>query len=432
MVSPMDPMTPPTVYDPFRGMDRDGRIPKVQLPEDVPRPERWRYVPEGRIKPGNALERFWVTSFVSPIVYFEQDVGLGGGVSITDIDFREQRRREFAGVFLSQTTEGQERYSVVWQRWLNHRDLPGGGVISEERSWIRAVAAYDRSLTERFYGIGADTGKGDETSYTDEKSFAQITLQASVPHVGDDVVLHLGLRGEHDNLFRGRVSSKPTTDTVYPALFAASDDHDSVWVMAALGYDRRDSQRNPYRGWVVEAGVEAAPWQEGTSGHEQGAIWNARASWMLPVPGLLHSGGDAFEENPPTDVLAIGGFVAATTGDLPFWDLPSLGGRDTLRGYIGHRFTDRAAWHASAEYRLWVVPRGFAISDSVRIERLGIAPFYDIGSVAHNVHDLGSATIHDTIGIGLRAMLERTALFRFDIGRSADGIGFNIAFGLSY
>jgi hypothetical protein len=63
------------VFDPLQGMDADGRIPKVPLPIDLPNPERWRYVPEGRLKPGNVFERFMVSSFIAPIVYYEEAVG---------------------------------------------------------------------------------------------------------------------------------------------------------------------------------------------------------------------------------------------------------------------------------------------------------------------------------------------------------------------
>ena len=86
-----------SVYDPYRGMDRDGRIPKVDKAAYVRRPERWRYVPEGRIKPGNFLERFLVSSFVVPLIFSNSDVGTGFGLALTDIDFRKQRRREFLG-----------------------------------------------------------------------------------------------------------------------------------------------------------------------------------------------------------------------------------------------------------------------------------------------------------------------------------------------
>ncbi len=416
-------------FDPFRGMDRDGRIPKVRLPADVAHPERWRYIPEGRIKPGNILQRFMVSSFITPIFYFEEAIGAGGGVSITDIDFREQRRREFAGIFAAHSTEGQERYSLVWQRWLAHRDLAGGGVIQEERTWLRGVLGYNRTLTRRFFGIGPDTHERDETSYTDESAYLQTMYQVSLPHPGDDVVGSFGVRGEHHNLARGRISGRPSTETVYPQLVADGDSIDSLWLTAGLRYDTRDSQHNPYRGWMLSALVDAAPLQ---TGEQSGAIGEVRTVGVITVPGLFHDGGSSDEENPPTDVIAIGAFVQWTMGDVPFYHLPSLGGSDTLRGYIGDRFTDRAAWHAGIEYRMWVMPRGFAISDTIRIERLGLAPFYELGSVASAVARLRDSRVHESFGVGLRAELERTAVFRCDLGWSREQFAVNVAYGLSF
>src|SRR5262249_1544840 len=207
----------PRVYDPLEGMEPSGRIPKVPLPIDLPNPERWRYIPEGRIKPGNIFERHLVSSFFTPQVFFEQAVGAGGGVALTDIDFRGQRRQEFLGAFLSYTTEGQQNYRLVWRRWLYHQDLPEGGVLLAERSLPAAAGGSQKPLTRY-------------------------------------------------------------------------------------------------------------------------------ASGSIPVPPLFHSGGHAYEENPPTDSLAFGAFVQDSAGDLAYYDLPSLGGVNTLRGYIANRFTDNSAW----------------------------------------------------------------------------------------
>ncbi|MGH2394872.1 MAG: hypothetical protein ACRDGH_15520, partial [Candidatus Limnocylindria bacterium] len=60
----------PRRHDPLQGMEPSGRIPKVPLPDDLPNPERWRYLPEGRIKPGNVFERFLVSSFVAPQFFY--------------------------------------------------------------------------------------------------------------------------------------------------------------------------------------------------------------------------------------------------------------------------------------------------------------------------------------------------------------------------
>lgn len=423
------PLLPAPVYDPSRGMDTDGRIPKVPLPVDLPEPSRWRYIPEGRIKPGNPLQRLLVSSFITPQVFFEQDVGIGGGIALTDIDFRNQRRREFLGAFLTYTSEGQQRYRLVWRRWLNHQEVADGGVLLEERSYFDAFGGYEKTLTRRFFGLGPDTHASDESSYTDEVADLGFRTALALPRAGGDWIGTFGLRSEHHNLGPGRVSGVPTTQQAYPALFRAGDANTNLVATLGLRYDTRDSQHQPYSGWRVGAAVDAPVWQ---STGDAGAVFTGHASVVFPIPPLLHRGGDDREENPPTDTLALALLVATSVGDLPFYDLPSLGGSSTLRGYIANRFTGDSAWHAAAEYRFWVLPRGFRLSPTIRIERVGLALFGEAGTVANSLPDLPSARIHGSYGIGFRVALERVALFRADLGFSPEGTNFTLSFGLPF
>ena len=147
-------------------------------------------------------------------------------------------------------------------------------------------------------------------------------------------------------------------------LFAAADGNTSLRLTTGLRYDTRDSQHQPYAGWRVGVVADTSVWQ---NTGQAGAVVAGYANVAVPLPPLFHRGGDAEEENPPTDVLAFGAEVDTTLGDLPFFALPSLGGANTLRGYIANRFTGDSAWHAAAEYRFWVIPRGFRISRSVRV-----------------------------------------------------------------
>lgn len=78
------------------------------------------------------------------------------------------------------------------------------------------------------------------------------------------------------------------------------------------------------------------------------------------------------------------------------------------------------------------MPRGFAITDSIRIERIGLAPFYELGSVADRVGKFPQARVHDSVGIGLRIGLERASVFRCDVGYSHEGSAVTIAYGLSF
>lgn len=421
------PAVPPA-HDPLQGMEPSGRIPKVPLP-DVPNPERWRYLPEGRIKPGNVFERLLVSSFIAPVFFFEQDVGAGGGIALTDIDFRDERRREFLGAFLTYTTEGQQKYRLIWRRWLHHRDLPGGGVIVEERTHLDAFGGYEKSLTRRFFGLGPNTRAGDETSYVDEVTDLGARGELALPQAGGNWIATVGARGEHHNLAPGRVSGRPTTDDVFPGLFAAGDGHASLILSAGLRYDTRDSQHQPYSGWQAGVFLDAPVWQ---STGDTGAVATAFANLALRLPPLFHGGGDEREENPPTDTLALGLAVQASAGNLPYYARPSLGGTHTLRGYIANRFTGDATWHAVAEYRFWVLPRGFAVTDTIRIERVGLALFSEAGTVADRLGELPAARIHTSYGAGLRFSLERTAMFRADVGFSREDVNVTVGFGLSF
>jgi len=416
-------------FNPSAGLEENGSIPRPDLPEDVTNPERWRYVPEGRIKPGNTIQRFAVSSFIIPSIFYEQDIGFGLGISVFDIDFREQSRREFAGTGFAYTTEGQQSFGIGWRRYLNHRKLDSGGVILEERSFLQSGAGYMRTLTRRFYGLGPDTIADEETSYTDEVSGILISFQKTLPDPGDDLMFGMGLIALHHNLTAGRVSDRPTTDVIFPGLFAEADSFDLLWVNMMLRYDTRDSQHTPYKGWMVEVGVDGVP---AMTGGGTAAIYKTSANVIQKLPGLFHNGGNPKEENPPTDVIAMGGHVYWTEGDLPFWALPSLGGSETLRGYIANRFTDRALWHASSEYRFWIFPRGFSLNDSIRVERLGMALFYDVGTVAPALDELTSAKTHDSYGLSFRFTLERLALFRADVGFSTEGTNVVVGFGNSF
>ncbi len=154
------------------------------------------------------------------------------------------------------------------------------------------------------------------------------------------------------------------------------------------------------------------------------------------VPSPFHDSGAAAgrsaEENPPTDVVALSASFAATHGELPFYSLPSLGGTNTLRGFIGNRFTGRYAWTAGAEYRFWAIPRGVRVSESFWIERLGMALFYELGSVEDDVSSLVDATIRQSWGTSFRLALERDSILRFDLGWSDEDFNVSIAYGLPF
>jgi hypothetical protein len=78
------------------------------------------------------------------------------------------------------------------------------------------------------------------------------------------------------------------------------------------------------------------------------------------------------------------------------------------------------------------IPRGFAITDTIRIEWVGMALFGEAGTVADSLDKLPDARIHTSYGVGVRFALERTAVFRADVGFSRVGVNVTVGFGLSF
>jgi hypothetical protein len=157
------------------------------------------------------------------------------------------------------------------ERW---RYVPGGGILQEERSFVRAGGGYRKTLTRRFFGIGPATDEGDETSYTDEVAFFDIGLSRSLEGELDNLVVDLGLIVEGHRLDDGHVGGDPNTEDVFP-------------------------------------------------------------TWPL-----FHDGGTDDEEHPPTDSIGFHFENRLSSGDLPFFARPSLGGSRILRGFIEGRWRE--------------------------------------------------------------------------------------------
>ena len=56
----------------------------------------------------------------------------------------------------------------------------------------------------------------------------------------------------------------------------------------------------------------------------------------------------------------------------------------------------------------------------------------EAGTVADDLPSLPESGVHYSYGIGLRASLERTAVFRADFGFSDEGFNLSVTYGLSF
>ena len=112
-------------------------------------------------------------------------------------------------------------------------------------------------------------------------------------------------------------------------------------------------------------------------------------------------------------VLAVASNIVLTDTDgnntVPFYFMPDLGGRQSLRGFRERRFRDRNSIFASAEYRweAWWA--------------LDVAVFADAGKVAARRSDINLKDLEGSYGIGFRFHTKKAFAFRLDIAHSREG-----------
>ncbi|PIR20906.1 MAG: hypothetical protein COV45_03310 [Deltaproteobacteria bacterium CG11_big_fil_rev_8_21_14_0_20_47_16] len=102
---------------------------------------------------------------------------------------------------------------------------------------------------------------------------------------------------------------------------------------------------------------------------------------------------------------------------LPFFELPSLGGANELRGYTAGRFVDKGMGILQIEQRNHIAHIDFfhrAAGD------LYIDPFFEVGQVFHETSDFAWNNLQPVGGLGFRFYIPPGMLARVDVGFSRE------------
>ena len=111
-------------------------------------------------------------------------------------------------------------------------------------------------------------------------------------------------------------------------------------------------------------------------------------------------------------------YVETTSGDVPFFKLPALGGSNKMRGYFLGRYRDEAYLTWQIEYRkiIW--------------SRIGVVAFFGMGDVATKVNQFDLSQFKYSYGAGLRYVFDEKERLnvRMDIGfgKNTSGIYFSL------
>ena len=186
-----------------------------------------------------------------------------------------------------------------------------------------------------------------------------------------------------------------------------------VWTHeVALTFDGRDNGNIPSEGILAKlSGAFAIDELFGQVDYEKVAL-DFR---------LFHSWGS------PDQVTAVRLNTEAVAGDnIPFFELPALGGSETLRAYGADRITDRVQVLFNLEQRFIVHKRRLFGLDA----EFEASPFIDLGVVADDYGSLQIDDIKPVIGLGLRGLTRPDVVGTMDIGIGEEGV--QVFLGLGY
>ena len=314
------------------------------------------------------------TAGLVPIGWAETGFGVGGGARFFHRDLLGRGEHLVAaGGFGGRVEPG----ATIWG---DTGDRLG------DRLRFRLDGTFERRQREHFYG----TGNADEVVDTRfHERLAVVGASGELRIAGP-----LAVRASSEaRWFRVDTAS----DAVEP-LPGSGEDRATTYHQLSLGVDSRERPARSEPPGPRATGVALSAFAGAASGPAHGRFGGA-ASAQLPLGSRQRL----------LVLRALGDGVTGPVDDIPFVDLPALGGPLSLRGYPADRFRDRVRGLASAEYR-------FDLGDS-----LGAFLFGDAGRVGRDPSDLVAGDLRAGFGGGLDVRRGELLLGRLTIASSIDG-----------
>ncbi|MFA5138366.1 MAG: BamA/TamA family outer membrane protein [Elusimicrobiota bacterium] len=259
---------------------------------------------------------------------------------------------------------------------------------------------YDVDGSKRFYGIGPNSRRAAESNFT-RKVFHYYA------RVGVPIFKDTGLRWNVAHHFGGQVidhgaiGSLPNIDKTFPQDVAPRWNQESE-LQLFIDYDTRDNAITTSRGSYFKFMFENSQKAFASNHVFQRYGFDLRQF-------LKHD--DTF------CATALRLYFEQLQGAAPFYLLPALGGKYTLRGYGTGRYIDKGMTGAGLEERLTI----YKAKVAGVITELEVAPFAEIGTVFHAPKDIASRYMRPTLGSAFRAVARPQVVGSIDVGVGQEG-----------
>jgi outer membrane protein assembly factor BamA len=281
-------------------------------------------------------------------------------------------------------------------------DFEDDAGLLRDDDWSRVFhAMYDRTATNRFYGLGNHSPLASETSYVDNQARIEVGLGRNFNHA---LQLAYGARLINVEIEPSVLPRVRSVETLFPGLPGVGDEHEFQQRLE-LAWDSRDAAEIPHTGerFVAYAGFS----QRGLLSSSSYTFWGLDASVFRRIaPGVVFAGHAAVRLMPSAEYV-------------PFWALSSvggdravMGGAQPLRGYASGRFVDRNSFSTTIEIRREVaVMHLFATDLSLELD-----PFLDMGKVYRHAIQNPFNDNHRSAGLGFRVLASPFVVGYLDIG----------------
>ena len=385
----------------------DGQLRPIRIPSRVLDPATWPVVPipnisvdptngatvgiiPTRLQHGRGGE---IDRIIAPDIIHNAHFGWGGHLRVLNFPSPDTQWSIVAGVKQRIESNLDARYET--------------GLLRRGRWSLSAEADYDRSGTARFFGIGNESRRADQTVYIDQQLWFQMTLGWNVTHAWQLAYTFLAKKVK---IIAGHLPGIVPITRRFPNAPGLGTTHELLQRISVT-YDTRDDITMPRRGVyiVVYGGI-------------------ASRDAISSDPLFTEAGADGRFYWSPHDTLTLAAHVdlryMPSVNAAPFWALSSiggdhsvLGGQQTLRGYGDSRFYGRDSFAANLELR----QRLFGLNMFATRMDFQIAPFFDTGRVFSRSAFLPLHSLHNAVGVGFRGVAPPYVVGYVDVGYGSEG-----------
>jgi hypothetical protein len=332
-----------------------------------------------------------IRRIIAPDVLYNPNFGYGFHGRIYDYPSEDEQWSLLAGLKQRVEREFEGEYTLGRLR---------------EHSWsFTGSAIYDVGGASRFFGIGNNTPRRNETNFTNRQEMLQAQIGYNFSRAWQ---LLYTARLRAVDVLPGTLAKIISIEERFPHLRGLGTNYEQLNRLSII-YDTRDDFTAPRRGmtWVAYGGVAS-----------RSGIFNNSLYSEAGIDGRVF-----FPINPRTLLAThVSLRYLPSTHRLPFWALSSLGGGQSvvggeqpLRGFGEGRFYDRNSVSATVELR-----RTAFEFDAISHVEIEIAPFVDVGNVFHN-SDFPVRALHKVGGVGFRGIARPSVVGYVDIGYGSEG-----------